>query len=172
MPTSYGPIQTFASGLLGFLQLKNRGKNPTTLLDEVRPVMDLTPWYMLGDIRTTTGALTAIATGSNIQQLFSGPVEENWYVHNISVWCPMGAGDQIDSAALTIIDPEVSAVHHPLPGGIFNGPPAIGPNNGFFLAAGGFWLPSGQSLGLLAYSSLAGSTFGGTFQMRWTPAFI
>jgi hypothetical protein len=41
-----GPLQIFPPGLLGFLQLKNAGRNPQVLIDSLAPVLNAFEWYM------------------------------------------------------------------------------------------------------------------------------
>jgi hypothetical protein len=173
MPSS-GPIQTAAPGLLGLLQLKNQGRLPSQILEEVRAIIDIWPLYLQSDVRASHVQSAAITTGANLLDLFSVDSQVMW-VHEYSCWAALGAGDMVSAACLTLIDPVVSTLHHPLPGAIFQGSAGgepAGPNNAFFLSCGGFWVNSGGHLGALFYSSLAGSSFVGDFNLRYTPIDI
>lgn len=55
------PIQLQPSGLLGLLQLKNNGRNPSVLADSVQPVLDLWPHYLLTNGEQTLSANIAVA---------------------------------------------------------------------------------------------------------------
>lgn len=58
------PIQLAPSGVLGLLQLKNNGRNPSTLMDSVQPTLDLWPQYLLTNGEQILSANIAVnATG-------------------------------------------------------------------------------------------------------------
>lgn len=87
------PIQGFPSGLLSLLGLKNLGKLPDTLLDDVRATFELAPWYVRGLRAPVYGGGTTVATGGLQVASYSGavPAGQLWYLHSASV--------QVQSAA-------------------------------------------------------------------------
>lgn len=98
-----GPIQQIPSGLLGFLQLKNNGANPSQLLDEVAPTLDWSRWtletaavnYALG---TAVGLLGLGLSTLNITPIVV-PAREWWWCSSISVGLTApGAADQVWAA--------------------------------------------------------------------------
>lgn len=103
------PIQAQPAGLLGFLQLKNAGRNPEQLSETLLPTMDLVQWYLESDVRLNTGATAALASGTLGQQLTTTttqvvPSNEQWILRGISIGADLVAGDAI-SAAPIIRDP-------------------------------------------------------------------
>lgn len=44
----FRPIQTATAGFLSLLGLKNLGRNPDTILGEVRPAVDMNGWWLRG----------------------------------------------------------------------------------------------------------------------------
>jgi|SRR5688572_15799656 len=90
-----GPIQIFPPGLLGFFQIKNDGRNPQALLDQLAPQLDMLEWYMwaaferhTGSGSLSTGQLgpriiesAAIAAGVGLKT----PPDEWWYVHGFTI---------------------------------------------------------------------------------------
>jgi len=79
---SSGPIQVQPNGLLGFLQLKNRGANPSQLEDGVQPIIDLGEWYRQTNIETITNRTTGnLARGLNAATVpIEVPANQWWYV--------------------------------------------------------------------------------------------
>lgn len=89
---SYGPVQVLPKGLLGFLQLKNAGKNPDRLSNTLSPSLDLFEWYMAGTAQDIipAPATAALPTGSTGFQAFTVnpvivPQQEIWWVQNFGV---------------------------------------------------------------------------------------
>lgn len=93
-----GPIQTLPQGLLGLLQLKSLGKNPSELLDQVQPSYDLFEQYvqtlMQGEIglfgvTPTTAALVSAGHGFAPFANLASPVIPNgemWWVEAATVY--------------------------------------------------------------------------------------
>jgi hypothetical protein len=96
--TQWGPIQLIPPGLLGLLQLKNIGKNPSQLLDEVRPIMDILPMWYEAVAEELSGFSRTPVTGNNgfaswtVPQIV--PQGEIWWVMQYTVvTSEMGVGD-------------------------------------------------------------------------------
>jgi hypothetical protein len=95
-----GPIQTIPQGLLGLLQLKELGKNPSELLDQVQPSYDLFQQYiqrnLVGEQTLIGGPIStaALVTANRGLQGFSlngagvtflnVPQNQIWYVYQLS----------------------------------------------------------------------------------------
>jgi len=98
MSSQWGPIQVIPGGLLGLLNIKNRGKNPDTLDSNVVPTIDLTSWWFEAraeDIGTFT---RTPVTGNNGFASWSTPVivpnGQAWWVLEYTVrTTDMGVGD-------------------------------------------------------------------------------
>lgn len=98
-----GPIQVIPPGLLGYLQIKNVGQSPDTLIGTYQPVFDMTEWILqanavnwtqarglAGVLAQRTLAPGAGATGvvpfnAGGGDITTGPGEW-WYVHNFTVY--------------------------------------------------------------------------------------
>lgn len=89
-----GPVQVIPPGLLGFLQLKQQGRNPAELLESLYPVLELTDWYLqartLDHSQAVGIASIAIGFGAAIQNLFAPtpitvPDGEMWWVEEYTV---------------------------------------------------------------------------------------
>lgn len=97
MPVSR-PIQPLAPGFLNLLGLKNLGQLPAGLIDEVRPGVEMTPWYLNGSelIQSATDSwLVAAGELSGFWQIGSNPITgqnpitvpdgELWWVEDMDV---------------------------------------------------------------------------------------
>lgn len=91
-----GQIQLIPPGLLGMLQIKNDGKNPSSLGEQIAPVFNLTEWYawqnferhkaeagslILGQVGPRIIESAAVEPGVGLKT----PQDEWWYVHNFTV---------------------------------------------------------------------------------------
>lgn len=94
------PIQTQPSGLLGFLQLKNMGKNPAELPDSLQAVLEMREWFwetnsqdllVGGNITPLTGSTTGVT-------LFTVPSGFYWALLDVSYGLSIGAGDSMEAA--------------------------------------------------------------------------
>jgi len=87
----WGPIQLIPPGLLGFFNLKNSGKNPRTLDDNINPSLELLPWYLCSQQEGLVGTLSIVDTNIGEFQAMTAldtltvPDQEWWYVHSHSV---------------------------------------------------------------------------------------
>lgn len=97
----FRPIQPLAPGFLNLLGLKNLGALPNGLIDEVRPVLDMTSWYLNGNELVASaqdqwqadlgaGPLAGFfqvgsqaITGLNPQTVPDGQL---WWVEDLDVW--------------------------------------------------------------------------------------
>lgn len=92
------PIQTQPIGLLGFLQLKNSGQNPSILPDEVQCVLELRDWYFEGDVRIRGGLAAAVASGTLglVLTATQVPQGEQWAIRGLhATGADIPAGDAI-----------------------------------------------------------------------------
>jgi hypothetical protein len=110
-----GPIQVIPQGLLGLLNLKQTGKNPDQLLEQVQPTFDLTGMYEQRLIQTelglfggsaTTAALVTGNKGSNAITVggvqVQVPLNEMWWVEQCALaTVTVAAADTIIAGVLT-----------------------------------------------------------------------
>lgn len=157
---SSGPIQTAPLGLLGLLNLKNLGRNPKSMEDDVQPVMDITSLYLQGqveDLPDMTLARTALAGGGFSQWATPVlvPAGEAWYVHNYTVFCTMVAGDTVTGMAPLVRVAQATTSQFAM----FGDKASSRVGQGSLMSGcGGFWLVSGAELGFFAEAVLtAGS---------------
>lgn len=99
------------TGLLGFLGIKNFGRNPTTLGEQLAPTWDLSKLYLNTSAWYTRVDQNLAATGYIVY--FQVPQGEVWQVHQLGWFTanPVPAGEQID-LAIWIADTQVQ---NPLP---------------------------------------------------------
>jgi hypothetical protein len=100
-----GPIQTLPLGLLGLLQLKSGGSNPSQLADTVSPTYDLGKFYennqslLCATLFGGTPALTTNARGAPVFQVggvnITVPQKELWYVQEWTISCNLLAAEYI-----------------------------------------------------------------------------
>lgn len=93
-----GPIQVFAEGLLGFLQLKNNGRNPHNLDNSLYGMIEIRDWLFASRERIPNAE--SIVVNSIGFKTFTTPIvvpaAEMWYVTHYSVFAALGAaGDSI-----------------------------------------------------------------------------
>lgn len=89
---TYGPIQVIPAGLLGLLQLKNIGKNPNLMQDEVSPGIDLGKWWLETLAAEATETYTSTYIGgtngpgmNGVGNTLISPDTEWWWVKNYTV---------------------------------------------------------------------------------------
>jgi len=78
------------NGLLGYLGIKNFGRNAQTLAEVLAPVWDTSQLYLNNDavyLNSTAGGL-----GAGITLVFDPPADEVWWVHDYSVVFETAAG--------------------------------------------------------------------------------
>jgi len=96
--TAWSGIQLIPPGLLGLLQLKNRGQNPGSLEDIVQPGLDILPFWYEAVAEELNGFTRTPVTGNNGFASWSTPITvpqgEAWWVLNYTiVTSEMGVGD-------------------------------------------------------------------------------
>lgn len=116
-----GPIQTQPRGLLGLLQLKNQGRNPSDLLDTLTPTFDLERLLVGATLEVSQTGLVAAVIGSNVG--ITVPETEVWFVWGVCVTTDvLGAGEAI-SVAPTIAPSSSALIAFPV-GPYVDGVPA------------------------------------------------
>lgn len=168
-----GPINVPVPGLLGLLQLKTMGQNPSQLGDVVQPVLNIERYYLNGQAQVFPfNTAPPITTGANIGLAYGAAgFEQALYVHEYSVLMPLGAGDQVDQFCLTrVTNPGTLNIHSVIETINFT-PVIVGPNNQMALTARDFWCNKGEALGYQCYMSLAGSSAQPFFTLRGTTLF-
>lgn len=162
-----GPIQTFAPGFLELLQLKNRGRNPAVLLDSVQPTIDMLQFYLQAQITSeSVTSLTAAGGVITFHTVLGANSQEPQWVHNFSVYVPVGAATtDVASIALVLIDPVSSAVRHVLASKTFE-VPITGANRFVALSTGGFWRGAGVGLGGILGCPGAGTSLSPQYTVR------
>lgn len=93
-----GPLNVIPPGFLGFLQLKNFGKNPAEVPELISPVFDMLRWYFAGEARpmATTDASRAVTTDLDgfialTTATITVPDGEWWYVHSVYLYANLPA---------------------------------------------------------------------------------
>lgn len=93
------PVNRIPQGFLEFFGLKSLGKNPDIMLDEVRPNVDLTEWYLRTNAEQIFDSWQAGNTypvkGDPFEPFattFEVPAGEWWYIHacTMTVYAPAG----------------------------------------------------------------------------------
>lgn len=103
MAAELGPVNLIPPGLLGVLNLKQMGSNPSTLVQSYQPVIDTLRWLLNGNREglTDTANLGAGAGGRLVQFTnITVPQNEWWYVHNASFTATVAAGDSLIAPAV------------------------------------------------------------------------
>lgn len=93
-----GPVQSLAPGFLSLLGLKNNGALPPVMVDSSAPVIDLTRWYLQGNVEILSQSVGIGLNSAGISFVFPAvvPTNEIWYVHAHSVNVAMAAAERID----------------------------------------------------------------------------
>jgi hypothetical protein len=160
-----GPIQTIPTGLLGLLQLKELGRNPSQLQDAVQPTYDLFAQYVQQQMSNEFGIFgaqlttAALVTANHGLQVFTGavvPQNRIFYVYQLSADIQtQNAADFINAAPAvlqpsgrtTIVAPGVADVISARIRSWITAPIT----NPFFAAPG-------STFGIYVYDILAGTT--------------
>ena len=141
-----GPTANLPLGLMDWLGIKF-GSYPRTLLDEIRPTVDITPVLGVNAALEILLATTAVnAAGYFNQQAV--PVGETWYCAYscVGVLPALGAAEQI-SFGLEVQADLAGGVYRPLRHWPSDSLSTAGVNRPVASAPEGFWLPSGQIIG-------------------------
>lgn len=92
------PINRFAAGLLGLVDIKAMGKNPSRLSQVVSPVLDLEPYYRAETRQVNFYIVNpVVATGFFFPSVSGAivPTGKVWLVENIRMAVQVGAGNSI-----------------------------------------------------------------------------
>lgn len=81
------PINRYPASLLGFLDIKAMGNNPRYIEPNVRPILDLHPFYM-GGSRVGASGLVAITSGAIFPANLTVPSSKAWIVDHVSLTGP------------------------------------------------------------------------------------
>lgn len=148
------PIQTAAPGLLSLLQLKNLGKNPDVLLEEVRPTLEMVPWWLRGDSIPVYEAAISAATSELLSPAVLATAQNEWlYIHSLTGWwtavtnpSPAGSGVELRITEVGSGNP------------IYRGPWVPGADINTIGSATAtlrdFWVPPGYQVQLLMVGSI------------------
>lgn len=171
-----GPIQTLPQGLLGLLQLKQQGSNPSQFVDAVQGTFELFDMYAQSRLLDVSGANaaapspkpavnvnTAGAKGFGANGLIV-PQGQIWYVYQYTLQCSLLAAEYIRFAP----------VLYPAPGSLDI--VTLGPDYNDVITARArfalvgntapFWATSGASLGFAVYDIVTGGNINVTANMR------
>lgn len=167
------PIQLFPPGLLGFFQIKNEGRNPASLINQVQPVLEARDWYFQATAEAAITSGTVVAPGLVGVFSLSIPVPNNqyWYVHECRATiggAGLAAADRVEMA-IGFINPTVG-----LP--FFLPAKNLVPGSTRTAAAGdicatyggGFFVPAGSSIRILITSINVAADRGVDIAARYT----
>lgn len=91
------PIQTQCGGLLGFLQLKNMGKNPAELPDTLQSVLDLREWFFETNAELEDQSTIAVS-GTTAFTALTVPAQQIHAVLDLSAFGTMAVGNSMRGA--------------------------------------------------------------------------
>jgi len=91
------PIQTQPAGLLGFLQLKNMGQNPSVLPDRLQPILEMFEWYMQSSAEILQQAGSAFTT-AGVKVIHTVPAGEWWVVDDFQAVATIDVGGSLEAA--------------------------------------------------------------------------
>ena len=92
-----GPMQKIPQGLIGFLQLKTVGQNPSALADAVSPTWDLRDLYLETEAQYLDLSSTLNGTGYTI--FFSAEQLEVLWVTDVAIRITSGAAEALSCHA-------------------------------------------------------------------------
>lgn len=88
-------INRIPTGILGFLGIKNFGRNPEEVAGYLQPTWDYQRWYLETNAQFRNQAVSFNAVG--FFAAFQVPTNEVWAVHSLScLGGPLGAGQQLN----------------------------------------------------------------------------
>lgn len=171
-----GPIQLIPPGLLGLLQLKQAGRNPSDLLETVQAVIEMRDWYFQS---RTVDATTLIGGNPSINITVPGnfafttnpalvPNGQWWYVTDFTVDALIAtAADSIRLAACWMPNNALAPVQRYLLGPDANDIVSARANRHVMAKADhGIWLPPGSSLGVEVFDVLTAGNITVTAHVR------
>jgi len=142
------------TGLLGFLGIKNFGRNPDSLAPTLAPVWELQDLYLNSAPKWQVSTAAGVAAGNAI--VFAPPPQEVWYVTNYSVYFETAGGGAL-IVSLGIFgqtNTDFCALSETLALGASTGSQRIAPRP--------FWLMPGEKCGYLVHgvAGVANATHG------------
>lgn len=173
-----GPIQLIPPGLLGFLQVKNQGRNPQLLPNTLQPTMDLLTWLMEARAETTVATVDVAPAAIGFTPYTTPaavvvPSEEYWYVHDYTI--------QNNTALIATSTVSFACAWRIVTGALFSqfgvGVPqpllngVAGGRGGFAFAEFPFFLPPGAEMGIrvIANEAAANITYQGNVRFTRLP---
>lgn len=152
------------TGILGFLGIKNFGRNPEQVAGVLAPVWDYSEWYLQTNAQFTNAAVSFTAVG--FFAAFQVPTNEVWRVHTLSCLAgPLAAAETI--RIHPAIADQASAVFTIMP----QNPDTISVTTGGFAvcaAPGGFILGPGEVAGFFCSDLTTAAAIGATAAIRFT----
>lgn len=95
---SWRPIQAGTAGLLHLMGLKNVGQNPASIMDEVRPSLEMSTWWLRATAEPLYYEITTPTNNGSFDAIISR--ERKWtYIHYFTArieFQSLNAGDGID----------------------------------------------------------------------------
>lgn len=176
-----GPIQVIPPGLLGLLNLKNMGRLPDVLINEVQPGIDLQEWWLRANLINQPAPSTdSLVAGSynSFRSFTAGagaiqvPDREWWFVEWYTAsFTAAGAGNSATSIDLAL-EFQQAGVSRWTPLGCVEPAQAILNNARWQLVAKSFWVPPGSELGFCVSSVATAVLDVATLTLRYTPCPI
>lgn len=179
---AWGPVSAPTRGFLSLLGIKNQGRNPGQLLDDVRGVVEMRDWYLQG--RALQARFVTVRTSPAVG-FFYAPVQvpetETWYVHALTVGAQVGFGPAVVvdvvglAPAARFLFPQTLMVGESItwrdsPVAI-NATPQVAPPS-----MRDFWLPPGSQAGVFAnradIQNGAGTDLQLELDIRYTPMVV
>lgn len=148
-PLTPPSINRIPGGLLGFLGIKNGGRNPDALAGYVQGCMDLTDWYLQTNrLYMRTGINIAAL---NFTNFYTAPPGEFWYIQHASfITSVLGAGQTIQAVPCV---QDASGLRQVA---VADTPAAATVGAVFSVQARDFWVMPGESLGIYTTQLAAG----------------
>lgn len=167
---TYGPIQVIPPGLLGFLQLKTGGLNPTELNGLLQPTLQLRDWMFLATAESLTNSQAGVGIGSAWAPLFGGgivvPQGEAWWVEFFSGVALINAGGVMSDFRLGYRSQNIVGITDNV---FILSPVQVAKSAGQYMNADGyrpFFMPPGAEL--MYFRELSGGTSDIRFNVRLT----
>jgi len=149
-----GPLNVIPPGFLGFLQLKNFGKNPSEVPEVIAPTFDLLKWYLQAEARPMAGTDATRALTNDLDGFvalttatITVPDGEWWYVHSVYLYANLpAAATEVFAAspAWFNVNTFQGEVLCP-PGALITGVAAA--TRRYFTVAKDFFVPAGSQFG-------------------------
>jgi len=161
-----GPIQVIPKGLLGLLQLKQQGNNPSELSNVVASCFDIRELYyqqLVQDQFSLVGGLPTenVNPAANGNHAFTTspllvPAGFMWLVLQYSIVCNLLAAETIKASCQLITDPALSTPV--LLGDSYTDVVTARARTANWRASGPFYAPAGSSIGFVVHDVLTAAT--------------